>query len=188
MYNSPVTPTGTNRCSSSSTYISVLSIPLPILTRSPAPTSHTLDHTVVSVGPYRFHTAPEPLFSRCANSQLNASPPHNTNCPAALRQPASNSNRHVAGVACITVTSHCCHFSSSARASPVSALAASNNRAPRLNGRNSSSAAMSNESEVTARKVCPAATVSRRPKLLSRLTTPRCGICTPFGAPVEPEV
>src|SRR6267154_159879 len=62
-----------------------------------------VDQTVVSVGPYMFQTA-EALFNNSrARSRGMPSPPQRTLRFLLPSHPASRSNLHVAGVACITV-------------------------------------------------------------------------------------
>jgi hypothetical protein len=84
----------------------VRSIGFPMLIRSsPARMRCRVDQTVVSVGPYMFHSSPPPVSRRSASVRFIASPPHNIRRPAWLVQPASSSKRQVAGVACMIVIS-----------------------------------------------------------------------------------
>ena len=64
MQSSPGNPHGTGERCASSTYNWVLAMGAPMTTPTPRRTCQTLDHTVVSVGPYMFQT------SRAAGQQL----------------------------------------------------------------------------------------------------------------------
>ncbi len=55
---------------------------------------------------------------------------------------------------------------------------------PASSGPKISSAAMSNESEVSS----SIRSAEVKPRPVTRFTTPRCGTITPLGVPVEPEV
>ena len=72
--------------------------------------------------------------------------------------------------------------------SDTSSFFAMMTRPPDSNGMNNSSAAMSKDKVVTASN----ASVAPQPGFCfmddSRLTAARCGISTPFGLPVEPDV
>src|SRR5438552_18919257 len=106
MYNSPRTPTGTGSIFRSSTYMVVLAIGRPIGTTagSPALAWWTEDQIVVSVGPYMFHTEPQPAKSSSAIEPERDSPPHRTFRRGLPVQPAASNICQLAGVPCITVT------------------------------------------------------------------------------------
>src|SRR5262245_30616074 len=73
MNNSPTTPTGTTFTFRSTTYTVVLATGTPIGGASCPPSTATLAHTVVSVGPYAFTTRqPEPHTA--AKPDSNRSP------------------------------------------------------------------------------------------------------------------
>src|SRR5262249_46180135 len=151
MYNSPATPTGTNPPLSSSTYTCVFPIGFPITTSQPASlTRASVDQIVVSVGPYRFHTLLLRRTSASLNSPLNASPPHRTLIFSSPSQPLSISIRHVAAVACITLTPLAPNRRPTSCPSPPCARLATTPRPPTSNGRYNSSPAMSNDNVVTA--------------------------------------
>ena len=63
----------------------------------------TVDQTVVSVGPYMFHSPAQRGRRFSARSRRRASPPQSTFTFGDPPQPAWTSARHVTGVACITV-------------------------------------------------------------------------------------
>src|SRR5579863_8416215 len=89
MYNSPLTPSGTTSCFSSSTYICTFAIARPIgTTPPPTPGSHSQHVTSIaaSVGPYRLYNftppspapaTPTPALPRCSSpaSHSCTSPP-----------------------------------------------------------------------------------------------------------------
>jgi hypothetical protein len=60
--------------------------------------------------------------------------------------------------------------------------------APTVSGKISSTTAMSNDSVVTASTTSPSCSPGSRARLCSKLTAARCGMRTPLGLPVEPEV
>ena len=91
------------------------------------------------------------------------------------------------GVACITVAP-LRRKTRSNSAPTVSCSRAITSRAPTINGRKTSSAAMSNAMVVTLNSVSPACNPGFSRIAHSRLTNERWRICTPFGNPVEPEV
>ncbi len=104
MYNSPATPVGTGRFSSSSTNTRVFAIGRPIVIGSSTDRIRAqVDQTVVSVGPYMFHRLAPRWRRRAASSRSSGSPPHSILSTARPRQPAASSMRQVAGVACISV-------------------------------------------------------------------------------------
>src|SRR5215831_2455146 len=90
----------------SSTYIVVFAMGRPTgMVCSADVTGWTADQTVVSVGPYMFHTEDALDISCLARSRDIASPPHRTFKFALPVQPASISSFQADGVACITVMS-----------------------------------------------------------------------------------
>src|SRR5262249_28078081 len=89
----------------SSTYIVVFAMGRPIgIAQSAEETGWIADQTVVSVGPYMFQTEAALVISSLAKSRDIASPPHKIFKSGLPGHPASSSNFHVDGVACITVT------------------------------------------------------------------------------------
>ncbi|OIQ69933.1 hypothetical protein GALL_484600 [mine drainage metagenome] len=146
------------------------------------------DQIVVSVGPYMFHSAPPPDRSRVARSAGKGSPPASMVRLGDRVRPASSSMSHSVGVACIMVMSPRSSRSINAKPSRTSSEDAISTRAPVTSGRNSSSTAMSNMTVVTDRMLSLAPMPGARAMLVRKLTTARCGIVTPFGVPVEPEV
>ena len=158
---------------------------------SGAATFQHVDQTVVSVGPYRFHSAPRgPVrASSCsARSGGRPSPPISTLKPSWPCQPASISKRQVDGVACITVAWFDSSSARSERPSVASSRRASTTVAPTNKGSSSSSTAMSKLSVVTATSTSPGCRPGSRAMLARKLTTAVCGSTTPLGWPVEPEV
>src|SRR5688500_9691094 len=78
------------------------------------------DQTVVSVGPYTFQILSARDFNLAARSAVNASPPlRMLRRELVSFQSASNSMRHVAGVACIVVMGYLFINWINASASPV---------------------------------------------------------------------
>mmetsp|Transcript_15674 Transcript_15674/g.38040 ORF Transcript_15674/g.38040 Transcript_15674/m.38040 type:complete len:396 (+) Transcript_15674:424-1611(+) len=193
------------------TYTRVLAMGVPIEVTCGCATRAAVDHTVVSVGPYTLNAAPVHPSRSSASSDGSASPPTSAVSagspghpppppkPAAaspLSPPgllgAANAGARsilqVVGVACIMLMR--CSFSSPASSAGSAAVAsdASTRVAPTQAGRNSSSAAMSKHTVVTAHsRVDALAPVSSSmdPRKFIRL---RCVTCTPLGRPVEPEV
>ncbi len=155
---------------------------------SVASTSLADDQIVVSVGPYTFHSRPTRVLSLPANSPGSASPPHSAFSPGRPDQPDSSSNRHVDGVACITVAPLPSSAADSDCALRLASRSSTTTTAPLISGRYSSSPAMSKPSVVTASQRS-ASLIASRPRIdSSRFTTCRCSTVTPFGRPVEPEV
>ncbi len=150
--------------------------------------SRAADQIVVSVGPYMFHRAAPRSRRRAATLAGKASPPESIRRSALPGQAASSSSRQVAGVACIAVTRWA--SSSDPRRCPSDAAArlARTTRAPTVSGRKISSTAMSNDSVVTARRTSSRPSPGARRIESRKFTTVRCGIWTPLGRPVEPEV
>jgi hypothetical protein len=81
------------------------------------------------------------------------------------------------------------------RASPASTAGsrtapppATTTLAPASNGRYSSRTWISNETVVTASIRSSALSENHRPIAAAKLATPACGITTPFGVPVDPDV
>src|SRR5215471_1574218 len=69
----------------------------------PGVTFHTLDQTVVSVGPYKLKTDLPLGISASARSLDSGSPPQSILSSGFPSQPASKSILHIVGVACITL-------------------------------------------------------------------------------------
>ena len=103
-------------------------------------------------------------------------------------QPESSSIRQVAGVACMTVASTASSNAASATPSAMVARSASAMRAPTVSGSISSSNAISNDSVVIAHSVSSARRPGSRAIEARKLTAARCGMRTPLGRPVEPDV
>ena len=188
MYSSPGTPTGSGWKFRSSTYVCVFAIGRPIVTFPfPRPSFSAVDQIVVSVGPYRFQSSAPRSISCAASSCGRPSPPHRIFSPGPV-QPASTSSRHVAGVACITVAPSVSSSVCSWRPSVTSSRVATTTRAPTMSGRYISSPEMSNDSVVTETSTSAGVSPGCCAMVLRKLTTARCGIWTPLGRPVEPEV
>ncbi|SPT57632.1 Uncharacterised protein [Actinomadura madurae] len=138
---------------------------------------------VASVGPY-MSVAREAASARdSARAGGSASPPTRTRRP--LRA-AGSSVPSSDGVPWTMVASS----SSAARAagSRTSARSARTIVAPLISGANSSSAAMSNAIVVTATSRSPGVSLSWAFVAIRKFVSARCGIATPLGRPVEPEV
>ena len=148
----------------------------------------SVDQTVVSVGPYRFHKALQRDSSRVASALLRVSPPHSAVSSGSPRQPASNSIAQVAGTACIRVGRLRRMRSISAGPSSSSCGGASSRRAPTVSGRKNSRAAMSNDGVASDSSVSPASQPGSRCIETRKLTSARCEMSTPLGSPVDPEV
>ncbi|MFT3764373.1 MAG: hypothetical protein QM820_02450 [Minicystis sp.] len=148
----------------------------------------TQDQIVVSVGPYMFHTDPERSTRRSASSRGTASPPMSTFSSPSPAQPASSSSRNVVGVACSTVMRPASIRAASARPSTAVSRLAISTCAPVVSGNHSSRPAMSNERLVTASTQSDASRPGSRAIEARKFTTARCGMATPFGLPVDPEV
>jgi hypothetical protein len=155
---------------------------------APGSTWLTADQTVVSVGPYMFHSDAQRGSNWLARSAGHASPPHRIFRLGTPFQPASSSMRSVAGVACMMLMRACSIRLASASPSAVVSLGATTTQAPHTSGRNISSTAMSNARVVMASMVSAEVNPGLRCIEASMLVTARCGISTPFGSPVEPEV
>ena len=151
-------------------------------------TRDTVDHIVVSVGPYKFHNVPHRGIISLANSGGIASPPHSTFSPSRPCQPLSRSMRQVIGVACITVALLSCKSWRNARPSRAMSRPAMTAREPAISGRKISSPAISKENVVTATRVSLADNPGSRAMDWRKFTSERCSICTPLGRPVEPDV
>ena len=151
-------------------------------------TRSMVDQTVVSVGPYMFHSSAQRGSSARARSGGRASPPHKTLRFAEPLHPAATSARHSAGVACITVHADSRIRSIRRAGSSVSSRPAITTRPPVASGRNSSRPAMSKESVVTARIVSAAVKPGVRCIDSRKFTIAAWGISTPLGLPVEPDV
>ncbi len=138
---------------------------------------YSVDQTVVSVGPYMFHTSSERSRSSRPSADGSASPPESTLrfSPRVPRvQPAARSNRHVEGVACIMVTPWARMAERSDAPSTATRREATTTLAPTTSGNSSSSTAMSNDSVVTARSTSEGAIPgSRADGLRGKLTTAR---------------
>ncbi|MNW62016.1 hypothetical protein D3C74_401190 [compost metagenome] len=150
--------------------------------------SATVDQIVVSVGPYIFQSEPTLGSSSLATSGGRLSPPHNAFNRLLPAYPDSSSIFHVAGVACITVIP--CVASSSPKTLPSAAsrFVARTTSAPEISGRNSSRPKISNERVVTDKSLSSAVIPGFLAMESRKFVNARCGIFTPFGLPVEPEV
>ncbi len=155
----------------------------PIEPPRPSVTRRLVDHTVVSVGPYRSHTSPATPSRRAASGPGSASPvliTRGTPCARAGSRPSRTD-----GVAW-TVCSAPLRISSCARSTP--AAEASTTVPPVTSGPKISTIAMSNDTDVRNRNRAPGVSPGRSRTSPSRLTSPRCGTTTPLARPVEPEV
>ncbi len=187
--SSPGTPIGAGTPRRSRMYRLVLPIGRPIVSRWPGSVRWAhVDQIVVSVGPYMFHRSRPRAISSSASAGGSASPPQSARSPGVPFHPESTSIRHVVGVACMAVAPDSRIRAASAAGSAAVAADASTTWAPVISGRYSSSPAMSNERVVTATRRSSAVSPGRCAIVVRKLTTARCGICTPFGCPVEPEV
>ncbi len=144
------------------------------------------DQMVVSVGPYMFHTSPRSTNSP-ANSAASASPPHKIFSPFFPFHPASTSMRHVAGVACIIVI-----FRSISSPSPTPSLVISRlttrTTPPVVNGRYSSSPAISKDSVVTASSTSSGPIPGSSRIVARKLVSAPWLTPTPLGFPLDPDV
>ena len=104
MNNSPLSPGLTNFIFSSRIYIVVLSTGAPRLISSLLSIFETIDHTVVSVGPYMFQRESHLTSNSFANSEDIASPPLRIFMFLLPVQPESISICHIEGVPCAIVT------------------------------------------------------------------------------------
>ncbi|CUI68042.1 Uncharacterised protein [Achromobacter xylosoxidans] len=189
MHSSPAKPAGTGARLASSTYSWVLAMGWPMTMSSPGRTCQTLDHTVVSVGPYMFHTDSARASSSSASARGSASPPHSRRLSATARgQPDCSNSCQVVGVACIMVTAWRRIRSSSVWPSRLSCWRAITTLAPLISGRNSSSAAMSKEIVVTASRLSPASQPGAARIDSRKLPSAPWVTSTPLGLPVDPEV
>src|SRR5262249_9047148 len=150
MNNCPDTPTGTGCNVRSSTYRPVFQIAVPNPGTAVGVSRWQEDHTVVSVGPYRFHTCPTQASNASPTRAGNASPPHHTRSPACPDQPLFTNICQVAGVACTPVAAECSINSANAAGERDTSAPASTTRAPRTSGSHNSNPAMSNPTVVTA--------------------------------------
>ncbi len=147
-----------------------------------------MDHTVVSVGPYRFVTSGASSHSRAASPAGSASPPASTRSPVSASGCWETSACHRVGVACMTEAPVLFSSAASRGTSITWSLVARTTEAPDTSGAYSSRPAMSKAMVVTAASRSPGRKPNRSrmswTKLvrLSRVTT------TPLGRPVEPEV
>ena len=126
MQISPARRSGAGSPASSSTCTRVLAIGRPIDDAAlPRPRSRAqVDQTVVSVGPYMFHSSPARAEQRLGQRPRgSASPPHSALNAAPPRQPASSSMRQVAGVACMTVDAGASRAGLAARAPSLASVA-----------------------------------------------------------------
>ncbi|OEZ96706.1 hypothetical protein DUGA2_62750 [Duganella sp. HH101] len=96
--------------------------------------------------------------------------------------------RQLDGVACIIVAPERTSNSLSCCGLDAVSRPASTTRAPFANGRNSSSAAMSNDSDVTATSTSSLFMPGASPMLCRKLARLARLSATPFGFPVEPDV
>src|SRR6266487_4450332 len=131
-----MTPTGIGCMLGASTYIFVLLTGRPMgICPADDVTSWRLDHTVVSVGPYRFHTEAALGISCSANSWDIASPPHRIFRFAFPGHPDSSKSFQVDGVACMAVISSSSSILHNRCPSPDASRLASTQRAPTSKGR-----------------------------------------------------
>src|SRR5262249_35270408 len=105
----------------------------------------TVDQMVVSVGPYMFHRQPQRSIKDSANAGGSDSPPQRILRFGDPSQPASSSNRHVAGVAWTTEARLFAKASWSRVPLEATARLTSTMRAPTVSGRKSSSPAISKD-------------------------------------------
>ena len=172
----------------SETWNRVLAMGFPISGVSTLSTLVAPDQMVVSVGPYMFQSDSHFGKSCLTKSSDQASPPHKIFRSPLPRHPDSSNNCQVVGVACSTVTPCCTNCSANRFPSIAVSARPITTFAPTLKGSHNSSPAMSKESVVTASSVSALLSPGSRLMLVRKLTNARCGICTPLGWPVEPEV
>ncbi len=192
MYSSPVTPGGTGRNRSSSTYSPVFHNGRPMGTvegtSSPRDIGFTDENTVVSVGPYSLATTIPWQASRTrltAAWDTTSPPAHSSRTPAKHPGSSSASVRNRPALTNRPVT-------------PPSVIASANSAAPSLPGEAtttvppvSSGTQISKVDASNANGECiSTASWFPRPQyeLVARCTTLRCVLSTPFGVPVDPEV
>ncbi len=147
-----------------------------------------VDQTVVSVGPYMFHTSSARARRSSAKERGRASPPQSTRRSLLPSQPDTTSSFQVAGVACIKVTPSASIRRARTPPSRASSSPTMATRAPTVSGRNSSSTAMSNEIVVTAKMTSSSVMPGSSAMESRKFATAPCGTSTPFGFPVEPDV
>ena len=162
----------------------------PIRTRlNPRGTCQKVDQTVVSVGPYPFHSAFTRVSRISARSFGIASPVQMAVIPPLPFQPESSSSRQVAGVALTNVTPRDSTTEASLRPSVAVSRETIRIRAPTVSGRITSATAMSKDIVVTPSTTPSLESPGVSATLVSRFTTQRFGTRTPFlGLPVEPDV
>ncbi|GAA1160274.1 hypothetical protein GCM10009577_94040 [Streptomyces javensis] len=95
---------------------------------------------------------------------------------------------HNVGVACTTDTPHRPTNPDNATGSPTSTSEATTTPAPHTSGKNTSNAAISNETVVTANNRSPTPNPTRRPTAAKKPPTAARDTTTPFGTPVDPDV
>ena len=150
----------------------------------------SVDQTVVSVGPYMFHSSPTRSSSASASSAGSASPPHSAlnagaAAPAGLEQHAPGRRRrlHHGRAALLEQRAQRVAVACACRGSRA------RSRAPTTSGSSSSSTAMSNDSVVTARRRSSAVRPGALAHRVEEVHDARdAGRATPLGLPVEPEV
>ena len=102
---------------------------------SPGSSSSTEDQTVVSVGPYTFHSDAHRGRSSSASARGNASPPARILSVALPFHPASTSSCHVVAVACMNVAPELASQSARSTPSIVASRGMTTSRAPTISVR-----------------------------------------------------
>ncbi len=145
--------------------------------------------TVTSVGPYTLVTEAAVRARRSARAAGSASPPTRTLVRARARgAPSSRRACHSDGVACMTVGRWASTRAARAAGSRTVSRPARTTAAPLISGTWISRAAMSKETVVTATSPSPGLMASSWACMRRKLASAECGITTPLGRPVEPEV
>src|SRR6266508_45364 len=187
MYTSPVTPTGAGRRLRSSTCTRVFPIGAPIggTPGWSAAIGPAVVITVVSVGPYVFH-------SRAFDDQVRDSSAVSRSAPTTqFVRPATWSGSSTAssdGTTLATVTPLAATIAASAADSERSGVVAIASVPPPPSTTAMSSTAASKLNDANCSATTPSATPSTGRIANARFTGPRCGTCTPLGRPVDPEV
>ncbi len=152
-------------------------------------TSDTVDQMVVSVGPYMLRTSCAAARSWSASDSLSASPPVITT--RTLRSDSGvmpTSACHRLGVACMTDVRLDTISSPSTTGSRTVSRSATISFAPATSGTKISRLEMSKPNVVTASSRSALVIESRWHMSVIRLASASCGMTTPLGLPVDPEV
>ena len=189
--SSPGTPIGTGSAARSRMYSVVFAIGRPIVSGSPGVRIARDRRPDRRLGRARTCSrARRPRStSPSASASGSASPPQSAFSPARPGQPASSSIRQVVGVACITVAPLRSSSSASRRGSAARLCARDHDARP---DEERQVELEPGDVERERRDRDEASSCASRPGrsaiVLRKFTSARCGIWTPFGFPVEPDV